>query len=461
MADTDSRRLFPATNVGGPFEYAVVQRELVVKFARYLMDKKAASSLLTSSCPHALVLPVKKDAATLQYVTRVYQRTPPVLLELVVDLGGRYLWVDCDAGYVSSTYRPARCRSAQCSLANSFSCGDCSDGPRPGCNDNTCGLDPENPFIRTSTIGELAGDVLSLASTDGSNPGPLATDPRFLFSCAPTFLLEGLAKGAKGMAGLGRNKVGVPSQLAAAFSFHRKFALCLSSSTSSDGVMFFGDGPYRFLGTLNLDASQSLSYTPLLINPVSTAGTYVQGEKSVEYFIGVESIRINGKSVPLNKTLLSIDKDGVGGTKISTVTPYTTLETSIYKAVTNAFAAALAGVRKVHPVAPFGLCFDPSSIGSTRVGPAVPQIDLVLPSQNVYWRIFGANSMVQVTDKALCLGFVDAGVEPRTSIVIGGHQLEDNLLQFDLATSRLGFSSSLLFRQTTCANFNFTFTSTS
>lgn len=43
-----------------------------------------------------------------------------------------------------------------------------------------------------------------------------------------------------------------------------------------------------------------------------------------------------------------------------------------------------------------------------------------------------------------------------SAIVIGGHQIEDNLLQFDLATSRLGFSSSLLFRQTTCANFNFT-----
>lgn len=33
---------------------------------------------------------------------------------------------------------------------------------------------------------------------------------------------------------------------------------------------------------------------------------------------------------------------------------------------------------------------------------------------------------------------------------------EDNLLQIDLAASKLGFSSSLLFRQTTCSNFNFT-----
>ncbi|KHN18889.1 Basic 7S globulin [Glycine soja] len=65
--------------------------------------------------------------------------------------------------------------------------------------------------------------------------------------------------------------------------------------------------------------------------------------------------------------------------------------------------------------------------------------------------------MVSVSDdKVLCLGFVNGGENPRTSIVIGGYQLEDNLLQFDLATSRLGFSSLLYGSRTTCANFNFT-----
>ncbi|KAJ6747287.1 ASPARTYL PROTEASE FAMILY PROTEIN putative-RELATED [Salix koriyanagi] len=134
------------------------------------------------------------------------------------------------------------------------------------------------------------------------------------------------------------------------------------------------------------------------------------------------------------------------------------METTIYNAVTDTFIRELAkaNVPRVAAVAPFGACFNSKNIGSTRVGPAVPQIDLVLQSKNVYWRIFGANSMVQVKDDVLCLGFVDGGVNPRTSIVIGGHQLEDNLLQFDLAASRLGFSSSLLFTQTTCANFNFT-----
>lgn len=154
--------------------------------------------------------------------------------------------------------------------------------------------------------------------------------------------------------------------------------------------------------------------------------------------------------------MAAIDRKGRGGTKISTVKPYTVMERSIYKAVVTAFGKALDKVPRVAPVAPFELCFKSSSLGGTRVGPGVPNIDLVLQNEGAVWRIFGANSMVDVSQDATCLGFVDGGVEPRTSIVIGGHQIEDNLLQFDLAASRLGFTSSLLFTRTTCANFNFT-----
>jgi hypothetical protein len=412
------------------------------------------ASATTSFRPKALVLPVSKDASTRQYLAQLNQRTPFVPVKLTVDLGGQFLWVDCEKGYASSTYKPARCRSAQCSLAKASSCGECYSGPKPGCNNDTCSLLPDNTVTRTGTSGELAQDVLSIKSTNGFNPGRVVSVPKFLFTCGATFLLEGLASGVKGMAGLGRTRISLPSQFSAAFSFHRKFAICLSSSTSANGVIFFGDGPYVMLP--NIDVSTSLIYTPLILNPVSTASAYSQGDPSSEYFIGVKSINISGKAVPLNASLLSIGKDGFGGTKISTVNRYTVMETTIYKAVIEAFVKQLANVPRVASVAPFGACFSSKNIGSTRVGPAVPQINLVLQSQNVYWAIFGANSMVEVGNDVMCLGFVDGGSNPRTSIVIGGYQLEDNLLQFDLATSRLGFSSSLFFRRTTCANFNFT-----
>lgn len=267
--------------------------------------------------------------------------------------------------------------------------------------------------------------------------------------------MNGLANGVKGMAGLGRSKVGIPSQMASAFRFQIKFALCLSSSSRSNGAIFFGGGPYVLLP--GIDISKSLTFTKLILNPVSTAGSYFMGDPSTDYFIEVKSIKINGKVVSFNSiSLLNIDTEGYGGTKISTLKPYTVLEISIYKAVINAFVKQLSRIPRVKPVAPFGACFNSTSIGSTRVGAAVPPIDLVL-SKGVSWRFYGANSMVQVSKDVLCLGFVDGGVGPRTSVVNGGHQLEDNLLQFDLANKRLGFSS--LFRQTTCANFNFTSTS--
>ncbi|CAI0466340.1 unnamed protein product [Linum tenue] len=387
--------------------------------------------------PKALILPVTKDPSTLQYLTQINQRTPLVPVKLALDLGGQYLWVDCEQGYVSSSYKPAPCGSAQCSLANSKSCTiACLPSPRPGCNNNTCGLMPENTVVtRTSPSGQFGQDVVSIQSTDGSNPGKIVKVPNFLFTCGATFLLDGLAKGVKGMAGLGRNKISMPSRFSAAFSFHRKFAVCL---TAGKGAVFFGDGPYVMLP--NIDISKSLIFTPLILNKISTASE------------GVNSIKINNKIVPLNTTLLKINEDGFGGTKISTVQPHTVLDTSIHKAVIATFAKELSGVPRVAGVRPFELCYNSTAIGSTR------QIDLVLQSSNVYWRIFGANSMVQVKSGVLCLGFVDGGVNPRTAIVIGGHQVEDNLLQFDLAASRLGFSSSLLSRQTTCSNFNFTST---
>ncbi|KAJ6430628.1 hypothetical protein OIU84_021923 [Salix udensis] len=409
----------------------------------------------TSFRPKALVLPVSKDASSLQYVALINQRTPLVPVKLTLDLGGQFQWVDCDEGYVSSSYKPVRCGSAQCELARSKSCiTECYASPRPGCNNNTCAVLPENTVTRTGTSGEVGQDVVSIQSTDGSNPGRAVSVSKLIFACGGS--LEGLASGVKGMAGFGRTKISLPSQFSAAFSFDRKFAICLTSSSSNaKGVVFFGDGPYVLLP--GIDVSRSLIYTPLILNRVSTASVYYTGEPSSDYFIGVKSIKINGKAVPLNRSLLSIDRiEGTGGTKISTVIPYTAMETSIYRAVTATFVKALAKVPRVASVAPFGACFNSTNIGSTRVGPAVPQIDLVLQNSAVFWTIFGANSMVQVKSDVLCLGFVDGGLNPRTSIVIGGYQLEDNLLQFDLATSRLGFSSSLLFSRTTCANFNFT-----
>ncbi|KAK3415746.1 hypothetical protein EUGRSUZ_H01514 [Eucalyptus grandis] len=208
---------------------------------------------------------------------------------------------------------------------------------------------------------------------------------------------------------------------------------------------------------------ENLSYTPILLNPHGDTFVVYAPKPAAEYYVNVTAIKVNGKAVPLNATLLAIDqKSGHGGTIISTLVPYTTLQTSIYGAVARAFAQEAStafNLTATQPVKPFGLCYSARLVNITRAGPAVPAIDLVMHGQDAVWRLFGANSMVRIqrngTD-AWCLGLVDGGAEFRAAILIGGHQMEDNLLQFDLGKMRLGFSSSVLVRGTTCANFDFT-----
>lgn len=86
----------------------------------------------------------------------------------------------------------------------------------------------------------------------------------------------------------------------------------------------------------------------------------------------------------LNTALLSINKQGFGGTKISTVNPYTLMETTIYKAVSEAFTQALGGgIPKVTPIPPFSTCFASNDIGFSRMGPNVPKIELVMQKEKV------------------------------------------------------------------------------
>ncbi len=383
-----------------------------------------------SQLPNSLLLPITKDVTTLQYVTKIRHGTPLIPIKLVVDLGGPIIWTDCASRYISSSSRPIPTRSIKCSRAKSHDVGSKSSFLSTT---QTCELFPQNRITRMTTRGELVEDIIAVQSTAS---GAITTVHDFFFSCGPTSLLHGLVGGAKGMLGLGRTRISLPSQISTALGTHQKFTICLSSS---DGIMVSDQGNYDSI--FGNEISRSLMYTPLVTN---------QGDDNSlqEYFIGVKSIKINGKR-------LSLDGDGIGGSKLSTIVPYTTMQSTIYDTIIRAYvkAASSMNMTRVAPVSPFGLCFNSKGIDDTDVGSKVPIIDLVLQSETVMWRIFGRNSMVRISNEVMCLGFLDGGLNPKTSIVLGGYQLEDMLLQFDVGTSMLGFSQSLLMRQTSCSNF--------
>ena len=97
------------------------------------------------------------------------------------------------------------------------------------------------------------------------------------------------------------------------------------------------------------------------------------------------------------------------------------------------------------------MCFNATDIPKSKTGPAVPHIDIGFAGGKNECRLYGANSMLSVNEEVLCLAFVDGGKFPRTSVVIGAHQLENYLIEFDLVSSKVGTSSSLLTRNATCS----------
>lgn len=300
----------------------------------------------------------------------------------------------------------------------------------------TCMVTPINPRTKSCALAQLTSTNLTISWTDGANPTAKITFSDRYLSCAPASLLYSLPRGIVGLASLSWAPLALPAQFSPPFlGVSRKFAICLPSTSSGNGVVFFGDGPYNLLPLTKFDVSSLLSYTTLLKNP-----------KSADYFIGIKALSISGNSIA---------QSPYEGIKISTVVPYTTFRTDIYELFLKFFKKAMKGIPRTKKVSPFSTCFNASAIGFSRVGLHVPQIDLEF-ANGKNWTIYGANSMKQVGGDSACLAFLDGGKTPEHSIVIGSFQLEDNLLLFDLDESRLGFSSSLYFERITCGSFNFT-----
>ncbi|KAF7852299.1 hypothetical protein BT93_L4593 [Corymbia citriodora subsp. variegata] len=402
----------------------------------YLLLLFSLACLVPSSCSRTLVLPLARDPSTLRYVTTVYRGPSLDPVPLAVDLGGPSLWLDCSASGPSSSpaVRRVPCRSIQCLAATSDASG--LRRACPGGASSVCGVRSGG-----GEAGVLAEGAVAVDSVDGSGERSVAAVDRFLISCARAAAAGFAATGVRGTLGLGRSRISLPSQVATAFAFRRRFFACLSAT---EGIIVAGDGP--FFSHLSADVSKSLTYTPL-VTPNSP--------RASDYVINLTSIKIDGERLPLNSS------SPLHSVKLSTEIPYTAVASPIYSAFAEAFAGAASamGMARVPPVAPFRVCFDPRTIGTTAAGPDVPAIDLVLQSEMVKWRIGGWNSMVRVSDEATCLGVVDGGDRPGSSVVLGGHQLEDVLLELDFGGSRLGFGPPLSTMQLSCSDFRSGFNS--
>ncbi|KAK7303255.1 hypothetical protein RJT34_14157 [Clitoria ternatea] len=426
--------------------------QFFVLFIALFSTSCLSASLAPNPKPHPYILPITKDPATNAFYTTIGIGNPRHNFNVVIDLTGETLWYDCGNKYNSSSYNPMSCDSNTCPSKHTNACSYCLGPYKAGCTNNTCYTNNYNPLNLIIFPGYLAEDVIFISQIQV---------PGFVSGCTNSdsdsftrrTLVKKLPKGSKGMLGLARSQFALPTQLALLKKLPPKFSLCLPSSNN--------------LGFTNLligpeghpqDVSKYVQTTPLILNPFDTGPNFEEGTPSTEYFIDVKSVKVDGQVVDLKPSLLSMDKKGNGGTKISTITRFSELQSFVYKPFVRDFLkkAADRRLKRVASVPPFEACFDSRSIGNSVTGLAVPTIDLVFQG-GVQWTIHGANSMVMANKNVACLAFVDGGTVAsmsfyKASIVIGSHQLEENLLVFDLANSKLSFSSSLLVHNKTCSH---------
>ncbi|KAK1371943.1 hypothetical protein POM88_038035 [Heracleum sosnowskyi] len=187
-----------------------------------------------------------------------------------MDLDGQHTWFNCD-DFDLPTYKSISCNT-ESSINNS-----------------------------------LAEDILFVESMNGISVRSTYKSPKpFPISCSD--LLRNLASGTEGMIGLVNTTTSLHAQMSTQFNLPHTFALCLPSTS--------GPAPYY------KNIAKKLITTKLVSYPVDTDKIYTITDPYDEYFIDLKSITIDQKLVPLDASLLSINKDGFGGTTFSTKSPF-------------------------------------------------------------------------------------------------------------------------------------------
>ncbi|EEC72127.1 hypothetical protein OsI_05116 [Oryza sativa Indica Group] len=408
-----------------------------------------------------LVSRLAKDYNTSLYTISVKNGAPP----LVVDLAGALVWSTCP-----STHSTVPCQSAACDAVNRQQPRRCRyvdggwfwAGREPGSR-CACTAHPFNPVTGECSTGDLTTFAMSANTTNGTD---LLYPESFtaVGACAPERLLASpsLPQAAAGVAGFsGTTPLSLPSQLAAQRRFGSTFALCLPVFAT------FGDTPV-YLPNYNpygpFDYTKMLRRTPFLTNPRRNGG----------YYLPVKRISVSWRGpgdVPVSLPAGALDlnaRTGRGGVVLSTTTPYAIMRTDVFRAFGKAFDTVVtrgteSRMARVARQKQFELCY--GGAGDTmlsfpmmkRTGFDAPAITLELDAGATgNWTILNGNYLVRET----CVGVVEMGpegmpVDGEPAVVLGGMQLENILMVFDLDKRTLGFSRLLEWDLTNCYSASF------
>ncbi|GLJ51093.1 hypothetical protein SUGI_1087700 [Cryptomeria japonica] len=226
-------------------------------------------------------------------------------------------------------------------------------------------------------------------------------------------------KGADGILGLGQGSISFPSQIGHLYG--DKFSYCFpshgNSTSSTSTYLVFSD---RSLDHLKSD----LGYTPFLKNPPGAPDTF--------YYIGIEGIKINGKRLPIPRSIWLVDRLGSGGSIVDFGTTLTYLLQPSYGILLAAFERLV-----IYPrisLDPFDLCFNSFGLENLRL----PEFSIEFAG-SASFRPPVDNYFIHAAPKIRCLGIVS--VPPLFGVNLIGNMMHQNFfIEFDRRNSRFGFA---------------------
>ncbi|KAL0446923.1 UNVERIFIED_CONTAM: Aspartic proteinase NANA, chloroplast [Sesamum latifolium] len=266
-------------------------------------------------------LPVNSAASSGsgQYLVSLHLGTPPQRLLLVADTGSDLTWVSCSA-----------CRS-HCSPRATFFPRHSSTFSPYHCFDSACTLVPHPK------------------KAPHCNRTRLHTPCRYEYSYSDGSITNGF---------FSRETTTFNSSAGKLLKFQRlSFGCGLSPPPTSYLLIGGGSGN----GAVR---KAKLSYTPLLINPLSP--TF--------YYIGIESVFIEDIKLRISPSVWAIDELGNGGTVLDSGTTLTFLAEPAYRRILAVFERLVKLPKSSNPNLGFDLCLNVSGLSRT----SLPQLSFKL-----------------------------------------------------------------------------------
>ncbi|GJM99953.1 hypothetical protein PR202_ga17096 [Eleusine coracana subsp. coracana] len=243
------------------------------------------------------------------------------------------------------------------------------------------------------SVGYLSKDTVSFGSAGQKFPG-------FYYGCGQDN--EGLFGRSAGLIGLARNKLSLLYQLAPNLGSY-SFAYCLPTSSSSG---------YLTIGSYN---PGQYSFTPM------ASGS---SDDSL-YFVSLAGMSVAGSPLPVASS-----EYGSLPTIVDSGTVITRLPTTVYAALSQAVAAAMAGTPRAEAYSILDTCFQGQA---SRL--RVPAVTMAFAGGATV-RLAARNVLIDVDDATTCLAFAATD----STAIIGNTQQQTFSVVYDVAQSRIGFA---------------------